>query len=58
MCTHSFQIKKLEKKLAVAEKKLQQTRKDNQVLARYINIKRKKEKARKKAKEETSKKAK
>jgi hypothetical protein len=44
--------------LAVAEKKLQQTRKDNQALARYINIKRKKKKTRKKAKEETSKKAK
>jgi hypothetical protein len=32
MCTRSFQIKKLEKKLAIAEKELQQARKDNQAL--------------------------
>jgi phosphoribosylformylglycinamidine (FGAM) synthase-like amidotransferase family enzyme len=43
MCTNLFQIKKLEKKLVVAEKELQQVRKDNQVLARYINTKRKEE---------------
>jgi phosphoribosylformylglycinamidine (FGAM) synthase-like amidotransferase family enzyme len=48
MCTHLFQIKKLEKKLVVAEKELQQVRKDNQALARYINTKRKKEEDRKK----------
>jgi hypothetical protein len=36
-CTCSFQIKKLEKKLTVAEKELQQARKDNHALARYIN---------------------
>jgi hypothetical protein len=51
MCTHSFQIKKLEKKLAVVKKELQQVRKDNQSLAQYINIKRKKEEARKKEEE-------
>jgi predicted Holliday junction resolvase-like endonuclease len=49
-----FRIQKLEKKLVVAEKELQQTRKDNQALALYINAKRKKEEARKK--EETQKK--
>jgi ABC-type branched-subunit amino acid transport system ATPase component len=43
MCTRSFQIKKIEKKLAVVEKELQQARKDNQTLAQYINTKRKKE---------------
>jgi hypothetical protein len=64
MCTHSFQIKKIEKKLTVADKELQQARKDNQALARYINTKRKKEEgqkkeeAQKKAKEEASKKVK
>jgi hypothetical protein len=64
MCTRSFQIKKLENKLAVAEKELQQARKDNQALARYIDTKRKKEdawkkeEARKKAEEEASKKVK
>jgi ABC-type branched-subunit amino acid transport system ATPase component len=58
MCTRSFQIKKLEKKLAVAEKELQQARKDNQALARYINTKRKKEEAQKKAEEESGKKVK
>jgi hypothetical protein len=42
--------------LAVAEKKLQQARKDNQALTRYIDTKRKKEDARKK--EEADKKAK
>jgi hypothetical protein len=40
-----FQIQKLEKKLVVAKKELQQARKDNQALARHINAKRKKEKA-------------
>jgi hypothetical protein len=45
MCTRSFQIKKLENKLAVAEKELQQARKDNQARARYIHTKRKKEDA-------------
>jgi hypothetical protein len=34
--------------LVVAEKELQQARKDNQPLAHYINTKRKKEEARKK----------
>jgi hypothetical protein len=43
--------------LAVAEKELQQARKDNQALARYINTKRKEE-AQKKADEEAGKKAK
>jgi hypothetical protein len=43
MCIHSFQIQKLEKKLAVAEKELQQARNDNQSLAQYINAKRKEE---------------
>jgi hypothetical protein len=47
-----FQIQKLENKLALAEKKLQQERKDNQVLTRYIHARRKKEEARKKAGEE------
>jgi hypothetical protein len=37
MCTCSFQIKKLEKKLALAEKELQEARKDNQALALYID---------------------
>jgi hypothetical protein len=64
MCAHSFQIKKLEKKLAVVEKELQQARKDNQALAWYIDTKRKneevrkKEAARKKAEEEVAKKEK
>jgi hypothetical protein len=49
--------------LAVAEKELQQVRKDNQALAQYINAKRKEEarkkeeEARKKAEEEVGKKA-
>jgi hypothetical protein len=42
--------------LAVAEKELQQARKNNQALARYINTKRKKDEARKKAEEEAGKK--
>jgi hypothetical protein len=42
--------------LAVAEKELQQARKNNQALARYINTKRKKDEARKKAEEEADKK--
>jgi predicted Holliday junction resolvase-like endonuclease len=50
-----FQIQKLEKKLVVAKKELQQVRKDNQTLSQYINARRKKKKARKK-KEETQKK--
>jgi hypothetical protein len=33
--------------LVVAEKELQQARKDNQVLSRYINVKRKKEEVQK-----------
>jgi hypothetical protein len=41
--------------LALVEKELQQVRKDNQVLARYINAKRKKEAQRKE--EEAQKKA-
>jgi predicted Holliday junction resolvase-like endonuclease len=64
-CVHvHFQIQKLEKKLAVAEKELQEARKDNQALAQYINTKRKKEEAqkkeeaRKKAEEEAGKKVK
>jgi hypothetical protein len=50
--------------LAVAEKELQEARKDNQALAQYINTKRKKEEAqkkeeaRKKAEEEAGKKVK
>jgi hypothetical protein len=51
-----FQFQKLEKKLVVAEKELQQTRKDKQALAQYINAKRK-EDARKKAEEEARRKA-
>jgi hypothetical protein len=43
--TRSFQIKKLEKKLAVAKKELQLARKDNKAIARYIDTKRKKEEA-------------
>jgi hypothetical protein len=58
MCRRSFKIKKLEKKLVVAEKELQQARKDNQSLAQYIGTKRKKEETRKKAEEEAGKKAK
>jgi hypothetical protein len=50
MCTRSFQIKKLEKKLVEAKKELQHARKDNQALARYIDTKRKKEEAQKKEK--------
>jgi hypothetical protein len=53
-----FQIQKLEKKLVVAEKELQQARKDNQALTQYINAKRKKEDLQKKAEEEARKKAK
>jgi hypothetical protein len=37
--------------LVVAEKELQQARKDNQAVARYINGKRKKEETRKKEEE-------
>jgi hypothetical protein len=53
----------LENKLAVAEKKFQQARKDNQALTRYIDAKRKKEEtrkeeARKKADEKVDKKVK
>jgi hypothetical protein len=48
MCTCSFQIKKLEKKLVIVEKELRQARKDNQALARYIDTKRKKKETRKK----------
>jgi hypothetical protein len=43
--------------LVVAEKELQQARKDNQALARYINARRKKEEARKKVEEEACKNA-
>jgi hypothetical protein len=46
-----FQIQTLEKKLVVAEKELQQARKDNQAFARYIIAKRKKEEARMKEEE-------
>jgi phosphoribosylformylglycinamidine (FGAM) synthase-like amidotransferase family enzyme len=45
MCTCLFQIKNLEKKLAVAEKELQHATKDNQVLAQYIDTKKKKKEA-------------
>jgi hypothetical protein len=38
----------LENKLASIKKELQQTKKDNAALARYINARRKKEEARKK----------
>jgi hypothetical protein len=51
MCIHSFSDSKVKKKLDVAEKELQQARKDNQALAQYINAKRKEE-ARKKEEEE------
>jgi predicted Holliday junction resolvase-like endonuclease len=51
-----FHIQKLEKKLVVGEKELQQARKDNQSLAQYINAKRKKEDAQKKTEEEARKK--
>jgi hypothetical protein len=37
--------------LVVAEKELQQARKDNQTLARYINVRRKEKKIRKKEEE-------
>jgi hypothetical protein len=37
--------------LVVAEKELQQARKDNQALARYINVRRKEEEVRKKEEE-------
>jgi hypothetical protein len=37
--------------LTVAEKELQQARKDNQTLAQYINVKRKKEDVQKKEEE-------
>jgi hypothetical protein len=43
--------------LVVAEKELQQARKDNQALARYINVRRKEEEAQRKAEEEARKKA-
>jgi hypothetical protein len=43
--------------LASVEKELQQVRKDNQALARYINARRKKEEARKKVEEEARRKA-
>jgi hypothetical protein len=42
--------------LSLAEKELQQTRKDNQVLTLYINVRRKNEEAQKKAEEEAQKK--
>jgi hypothetical protein len=37
--------------LAIVEKELQQDKKDNQALAQYINVKRKKEEVRKKEEE-------
>jgi hypothetical protein len=43
--------------LVVAEKELQQARKDNQALAQYINARRKKDEARKKVEEEACKNA-
>jgi predicted Holliday junction resolvase-like endonuclease len=43
MYTFIFYIQKLENKLALVKKELQRARKDNQVLARYINTRRKKE---------------
>jgi predicted Holliday junction resolvase-like endonuclease len=63
MYTFIFQIQKLENKLTLPEKELQQARKDNQALTRYINARRKEEawrkeeEARKKAEEEAQKKA-
>jgi predicted Holliday junction resolvase-like endonuclease len=50
-CIHSFSIQKLKNKLVLAEKELQQARKNDQVLARYINARRKKEEARRKEEE-------
>jgi hypothetical protein len=43
-----FQIQKLESKLALAQKELQQARKENQAPTRYINTRRKKEEVRRK----------
>jgi hypothetical protein len=64
MCTRLFSILKVRKKFAIAEKELQQAKKDNQPLARYVNTKRKNEEARskeedaqKKAEQENRKKA-
>jgi hypothetical protein len=45
MYTFIFQIQKLENKLALVETELQQARKDNTALARYIIPGRKKEEA-------------
>jgi hypothetical protein len=56
MYTFIFHIQKLENKLTLPEKELQQARKDNQELARYINARRK-EDVRKKAEDEAQKKA-
>jgi hypothetical protein len=46
-----FKIQKLENKLALVEKELQQTRKDNQVLTQYIHARRKKDEAQKEEEE-------
>jgi hypothetical protein len=51
MYTFIFIFKKVENKLALAEKELQQARKDNQALTRYIHTRRKKKEARKKEEE-------
>jgi hypothetical protein len=51
-------MQKLEEKLMIAEKELQQVRKDNQALDCDINAKWKKEEVRKKVVEEVDKKAK
>jgi hypothetical protein len=56
MYTFIFHIQKLENKLTLPEKELQQARKDNQELTRYINARRK-EDVRKKAEDEAQKKA-
>jgi predicted Holliday junction resolvase-like endonuclease len=45
MYTFIFQIQKLQNKLTFVEKELQQVKKDNAALARYINARRKKDEA-------------
>jgi hypothetical protein len=45
MYTFIFQIQKLQNKLTFVEKELQQVKKDNTALARYINARRKKDEA-------------
>jgi ribosome-interacting GTPase 1 len=61
MYTFIFRLKKLQNNLASVEKELQQVKKDNATLARYINARRKearrKKEAQKKAEEEARRKA-